>query len=195
MNSGSIDFFDDLGTSKQEYECINLEVGGMTRLVMEMTVQDHLCLALSVSNRSLPLFFRHATIDTIAKCCESYCASLFEPLRSVFFSRIVELSSGQRQKLSCAIGLLNAKEVTLCDETTAHLDVSASDYFFRLLKGTVSQRGIVNVVVTHDIMLAAKYADRFYVIANGTVRDFDVSSCVGWESKADMLSKFIVYNS
>lgn len=75
-----------------------------------------------------------------------------------------ELSAGQHQKVSLARGLVQEAEVVLLDEPTANLDVRHQMYVAAFLKELVRQTGVMVVMVSHDLNLAAKYADRIIVM-------------------------------
>lgn len=75
-----------------------------------------------------------------------------------------ELSAGQHQKVSLARGLVQEAEVIILDEPTANLDVRHQMYVTAFLKELVKQTGVMVIMVSHDLNLAAKYADRIIVM-------------------------------
>lgn len=75
-----------------------------------------------------------------------------------------ELSAGQHQEVFLARGLVQEAEVVLLDELTANLDVRHQMYVAAFLKELVRQTGVMVVMVSHDLNLAAKYADRIIVM-------------------------------
>lgn len=75
-----------------------------------------------------------------------------------------ELSAGQHQKVSLARGLVQEADVILLDEPTANLDVRHQMYVSAFLKELVRQTDVIVVMVSHDLNLAAKYADRIIVM-------------------------------
>lgn len=75
-----------------------------------------------------------------------------------------ELSAGQHQKVSLARGLVQESEMILLDEPTSNLDVRHQMYVSAFLKELVRETGVTVVMVSHDLNLSAKYADRMIVM-------------------------------
>lgn len=75
-----------------------------------------------------------------------------------------ELSAGQHQKVALARGLVQESEVILLDEPTANLDVRHQMYVAAFLKKLVQETGVIVIMVSHDLNLAAKFADRIVVM-------------------------------
>ena len=69
------------------------------------------------------------------------------------------LSGGERQRVLLARALCQGGEVLLCDEPTAHLDLSHQAAAFRLLRD-LRRTGRTVVAVTHDVDLATRACDR-----------------------------------
>lgn len=81
--------------------------------------------------------------------------------------KINELSGGQKQRVAIARALIKEPNLILADEPTGSLDSDNSRQIIELLK-EISKEKLV-VVVSHDIELANKYADRIIKIEDGTV--------------------------
>lgn len=75
-----------------------------------------------------------------------------------------ELSAGQHQKVSLARGLVQESRVILLDEPTSNLDVRHQMYVSSFLKELVRETGITVVMVSHDLNLSAKFADRMIIM-------------------------------
>jgi iron complex transport system ATP-binding protein len=83
-----------------------------------------------------------------------------------------ELSGGERQRTVLASALAQDPEILLLDEPTAHLDLKHQIHFYDILERLNSDRKMTVVTVTHDINLAARYAQRVIAIRDGnTVAD------------------------
>jgi iron complex transport system ATP-binding protein len=81
---------------------------------------------------------------------------------------ILDLSGGERQLVTIARALTQDPEVLLLDEPTAHLDLRHRMAVLSLVREFVS-RGRSALVVSHDLNLAARAADRMALLAGGKV--------------------------
>ncbi|MEV7430630.1 heme ABC transporter ATP-binding protein [Nocardioides sp. NPDC092400] len=79
------------------------------------------------------------------------------------------LSGGEQARTSFARLLAQATPVLMLDEPTAALDIRHQEALLDVLRRTV-RAGAAAVVVLHDLSLAAAYADRVCVLADGRVR-------------------------
>ncbi|GGQ66544.1 ABC transporter ATP-binding protein [Kitasatospora griseola] len=80
-----------------------------------------------------------------------------------------EMSGGQRQRVAIARALAAAPEVLLCDEVTASLDVGIQVEILELLESLRRQLGLGVVLITHDLGVVARSADRVLVLDGGGV--------------------------
>ena len=78
--------------------------------------------------------------------------------------RFNELSAGQKQKVSIARGLVQEPDILMLDEPTANLDIRHQVYVSDFLRELSSRTGMTVFTVSHDLNLAAKYADRIVVM-------------------------------
>lgn len=72
---------------------------------------------------------------------------------------LMNLSSGERQRVFIARALAQDSPVLLLDEPTSFLDLRHQVDIYDLLKTAQLERGKTIVAVTHDINLAAQYGD------------------------------------
>jgi iron complex transport system ATP-binding protein len=79
---------------------------------------------------------------------------------------VTELSGGERSRAALARVLATEAPVILADEPTASLDPRHQIEAMQLLRG-VAERGTLVVVVTHDLGLAARFADTVLVLDEG----------------------------
>jgi iron complex transport system ATP-binding protein len=85
-----------------------------------------------------------------------------------FAARLMnELSGGERQRAVLARALATEAPLLLLDEPTANLDLSHQAALLQLVRARCDQRGASAVVVTHDINLAATFADSVLLLMNG----------------------------
>jgi len=103
---------------------------------------------------------------------ERAIASALEATESLAFAerRFEELSSGERQRVALAQALAQEPRVLLLDEPTAHLDLTHQVRLLDLMKRMQGERGLAIVVVSHDLNLAAEYADTMLLLHHGQTR-------------------------
>lgn len=78
------------------------------------------------------------------------------------------LSGGERQRVVLASALAQSPKALLLDEPTTFLDLQHQISIYRLL-AELSRKGILVVTVTHDLNLAASFADRVILLDKGQV--------------------------
>jgi energy-coupling factor transporter ATP-binding protein EcfA2 len=78
------------------------------------------------------------------------------------------LGKGERQKLAVASNLAVEPDVLIIDEPTTGLDWRGATRMMGLIR-SLHEKGHTVVVITHDMQLAAEYAERIVVLSRGTV--------------------------
>lgn len=81
---------------------------------------------------------------------------------------VLELSGGERQRARVARALAQEPRTLLLDEPTASLDIAHEMSLFELLSELRSD-GVTVVVVTHNLNIAARYADRLVLLDRGSI--------------------------
>ena len=78
-----------------------------------------------------------------------------------------QLSGGQRQRAMIAMALASAPKLLLADEPTTALDVSLRGQILDLLADLQRQHGMAVLLITHDLNLVRRFADRVAVMEQG----------------------------
>ena len=78
-----------------------------------------------------------------------------------------QLSGGQRQRAMIAMALAGRPHLLLADEPTTALDVTLRGQILDLLSEVQRHNGMAILLITHDLNLVRKFADRVAVMENG----------------------------
>ena len=78
-----------------------------------------------------------------------------------------QLSGGQRQRAMIAMALASRPKLLLADEPTTALDVTLRSQILNLLSDLQRQTGMALLMITHDLNLVRRFADRVAVMENG----------------------------
>jgi peptide/nickel transport system ATP-binding protein len=75
-----------------------------------------------------------------------------------------ELSGGMRQRVMIAIGLACNPKLLIADEPTTALDVTIQAQILELMKDLSRRLGVAVIIITHNLGIVARYADRVNVM-------------------------------
>ena len=78
-----------------------------------------------------------------------------------------QLSGGQRQRAMIAMALASRPRLLLADEPTTALDVTLRGQILDLLADLQRQTGMAVLMITHDLNLVRRFADRVAVMESG----------------------------
>jgi len=80
-----------------------------------------------------------------------------------------QLSGGQRQRVMIAMALANEPDLLIADEPTTALDVTVQAQILKLLKDLQARFGMALLLITHDLGIVRKMADRVCVMTQGAI--------------------------
>lgn len=179
-----------------------VEVGGIRSDQMDASIRKQLCmistndgvyqwltaremLAYFGDLYSVPRQTADDRIETLSKLLK------FE---RILDQRCVTLSTGQRQRVILARGLIHDPPVILMDEPTRGLDVIGSRTVFDFLSHLRAE-GKAILISTHRLDEAERFCDRFGLIHNGSLRYdgslTDLRETTGKQSLVEMFSDLL----
>lgn len=83
-----------------------------------------------------------------------------------------EWSRGMQQRLLLAMALLGKPRLLILDEPTSALDPLIAAQVLRLVMEHSKENGIALLIVTHDLSLATRYANRTAIMTEGRIVEF-----------------------
>jgi len=78
-------------------------------------------------------------------------------------------SGGMRQRVMIAMGMGCAPDIIIADEPTTALDVTIQAQLLELLRQQVQRHGTALMLITHNLGIVARYADRVNVMYAGRI--------------------------
>jgi len=80
-----------------------------------------------------------------------------------------QLSGGQRQRVMIAMALANEPDLLIADEPTTALDVTIQAQILELLRDLQREMGMAMLLITHDLGIVRKMAERVYIMRQGKI--------------------------
>lgn len=80
-----------------------------------------------------------------------------------------QLSGGQRQRVMIAMALANEPDLLIADEPTTALDVTIQAQILELLRNLQLEMGMAMLLITHDLGIVRRMAERVYVMQSGSI--------------------------
>ncbi len=79
------------------------------------------------------------------------------------------LSGGMRQRVMIAMALACDPKLIIADEPTTALDVTIQAQILELMKNLTRELGVAMIIITHNLGVVARYADRVNVMYAGRI--------------------------
>ncbi|WP_211250490.1 ABC transporter ATP-binding protein [Simplicispira psychrophila] len=134
----------------------------MTALNPLMTIGQQITEVLELKKALTPAQSAQAAIELLAK------TGIPEPARRAnAFPH--QLSGGQRQRAMIAMALASEPALLLADEPTTALDVTLRGQILDLLSALQRSSGMAVLLITHDLNLVRRFADRVAVMEQGVL--------------------------
>jgi len=146
----------DLRTRAQRIAMVQQE----TPLLFPVRVWEYVMQGRYPYSRGL----RFETEDDAAVARQALLEAGADPLRGRWMHK---LSGGEKQRVVLARALAQQPLLLLLDEPTLHLDIAAQVDLLRRLRRIAMDRGYAVAVVTHELNLAAEFADRIVLLDRG----------------------------
>ena len=134
----------------------------MTALNPLMTIGQQIAEILMLKKGLTGAECAQAAIELLAK------TGIPEPARRAG-SFPHQLSGGQRQRAMIAMALASEPQLLLADEPTTALDVTLRGQILDLLSDLQRQTGMAVLLITHDLNLVRRFADRVAVMEQGVL--------------------------
>ncbi|HEX9462083.1 MAG TPA: ABC transporter ATP-binding protein [Alphaproteobacteria bacterium] len=89
-----------------------------------------------------------------------------------------QFSGGMRQRVMIAIGLACNPKLVIADEPTTALDVTIQAQILELMKDLARKLNIALIIITHNLGIVARYADRVIVMYAGRLVEQGVADAI-----------------
>jgi len=93
------------------------------------------------------------------------------------------LSGGMRQRVMIALALSCEPKLIIADEPTTALDVTIQAQILELMKNLTREMNVALVIITHNLGVVARYADRVNVMYAGKIVEMGTAQQIYHEPK------------
>ncbi len=94
-----------------------------------------------------------------------------------------QFSGGMRQRVMIAMAISTKPQLILADEPTTALDVTIQAQILELLKELTRRFGVAMIIITHNLGVVARYADRVNVMYAGRIIESGTSKEIYHEGR------------
>lgn len=156
-----------------ERELMGMSLESRARLVTYMPQSLPQRVALTVLEAVIGAE-RASAVDRTAATRDAIVGRAMDVIERVGIAHLAmagldHLSGGQRQLASLAQALVRTPRVLLLDEPISALDLHYQLKVMKLVRDLSRERGMIIVMVLHDLAIAARWSDRVVVLSGGTV--------------------------
>jgi len=154
---------------KDKYIKNPLEIGYVpqnTNINLEflVTVLDVVMMGNGSKHKSIKSLFNYKYSKLEIECAKNSLVKV--GMQDFLKNKISNLSGGQRQRVMIARAICSHPKLLILDEPTSNIDIDGQKEIYKLLKEL--NKNITILVVTHDLTVISKYANRvLYVNQEG----------------------------
>jgi iron complex transport system ATP-binding protein len=138
------------------------------REVKDLSPRERSRLVSLVLQR-LPFVPRFTVREFLELCELSNLSALDATVTALLGRYLSDLSGGELQRVVLMGAVAQRAKLVLLDEPTAHLDPTGRSEVERILQRYHHEQSISYLLVTHDISLATRLAERIVMIRQGTI--------------------------
>ncbi len=112
---------------------------------------------------------RHSKAQRKAHICRVLEKVKLPDVERVYHAYPWQLSGGMRQRVLIAMALLHPTKLLIADEPGTALDVTTQDEIIKLINQLVKEEQLALLMITHNLGVVRKTADRVYVMQHGRI--------------------------
>jgi len=134
----------------------------MTSLNPVLTIGRQLCEGMQLHLKLTPVEARDRALELLDMVGISEAARRLQQYPH-------HLSGGMRQRVMIALALSCKPKLIIADEPTTALDVTIQAQILELMKDLTKRFGVALIIITHNLGVVARYADRVNVMYAGKI--------------------------
>jgi len=139
-------------------------------LEFPITVLDVVMMGNGSKHKSIKSLFNYRYSKLEIECAKNSLEKV--GMQNFLNEKISDLSGGQRQRVMIARAICSHPRLLVLDEPTSSIDINGQKEIYKLLKEL--NKNITILVVTHDLTVISKYANRvLYVNQEGFMHNIE----------------------
>src|SRR5699024_5952914 len=148
------------------------------------TVEKQIAEALVLHQKSNKKHIKNNIIELLSKV-------QLKPEESFLQRFPHQLSGGQRQRVMIAMAMANSPKLLIADEPTTALDVTVQAEIMQLLKQLQRELNLAILLITHDLPMVRRYADRVAVMQAGKLIEEDATGALCENTQAPYTQQLV----